>query len=176
MIYIDDYKGYKESNKSFFKTLEDNSSLVYDRFNDILKVLGYVEMMHDTNSLDEDLETIFESGYSYFYEQMEMVKIIYKNYYNSNYQKFSKYEVVINYYLYLEDLLATLSEDKKINKKVKEGLEKILDKIDNLLANQNDFEESFLDELDSDVESLSINNPPLTTQEVFGMIVEELEI
>jgi len=31
-----------------------------------------------------------------------------------------------------------------------------------------------LEDLNNDVENLSISNPPLTTQEVFGMIIEEL--
>ena len=49
MLYINDYKSYKEANKKFFDVLSTNNSMVFDRFSDILKVLGYIELMHDTN-------------------------------------------------------------------------------------------------------------------------------
>lgn len=177
MIYINDYKGYKESNKKFFELLSSNNSMVYDRFADVFKVLGYIELMYDSKKIDEDLETIFESGYLYLYEQMEMVKLFYQNYFKGNYNEFKEYEVLINYYLYLEDLLDTLSDDgKKVDKKVKDGIDKIIKKIDTILLQHLSFSDNLLDEVNCDIDALSIKNPPLTTIEVFAMIVEELEI
>ena len=177
MLYINDYKSYKEANKKFFDVLSTNNSMVFDRFSDILKVLGYIELMHDTNRVDEDLETIFETGYFYLYGQMETVKLFYHNYFNSNYEEFSKYEVLINYYLYLEDLLDTLSDDGKlINKNVKEGIDKIIKKIDTILMEHLTYSDKMLEDINCEINSLSIKNTPLTTQEVFGMIAEERDL
>lgn len=177
MLYINDYKGYIKANKKFFDILSDNNSMIYDRFSDISKVLGYIELMYDTNKVDEDLETIFESGYSYFYNQMETVKLIYFNYFNSNYEEFSKYEVLINYYLYLEDLLDTLSDDgKTVNKNVKEGIDKIIKKIDTTLMQHLSYSDKMLEDINCEINQLPIKNAPLTTQEVFAMIAEELDL
>lgn len=174
MIYIEDYKGYKEANKELIEKLKERNSIIFDHFNDVLTVLGYIEMMKDTNNLDEDLEIIFDSGFAYFFSQFEMVKLMYDKYFNKKFSEFVEYEVLVNYYLYLEDLKDTLKEENRLNRKLKEGLENILFKIENIISSKTPYEDSMLEDLNNDVENLSISNPPLTTQEVFGMIIEEL--
>ena len=79
--------------------------------------------------------------------------------------------------LYLEDLLDTLSDDGKlINKNVKEGIDKIIKKIDTILMEHLTYSDKMLEDINCEINSLSIKNTPLTTQEVFGMIAEELDL
>ncbi len=178
MINVDDYKSYYQDNNDFFDLLIENKSLVYDRLSDVFKVLGFIEMMVDMyTKIDEELEIIFETGFSYFHEQIEQIKIYYKDYFKGNFTKFEHYAPLINYSLYLDDLSEALDEKELLDKETKEAIEELGQEIENILIKQEKFTDEDIDRFDLAVgELITSSNPIYTTQEIFAMIVEELEI
>lgn len=178
MINIEDYKSYYQDNNDFFALLIENNSLVYDRLSDVFKVLGFIEMMVDMyQKIDEELEIIFETGFSYFHEQIEQIKIYYKDYFKGNFIKFERYAQLINYSLYLDDLEEALNEKELLNKETKEALTGLGQEIENILIKQEKFSDEDIDRFDLIVgELVNSSNPIYTTQEIFAMIVEELEL
>ncbi|HNZ77352.1 MAG TPA: hypothetical protein PLH44_02620 [Bacilli bacterium] len=178
MINIEDYKSYYQDNHDFFALLIENNSLVYDRLSDVFKVLGFIEMMVDMyKKIDEELEIIFETGFSYFHEQIEQIKIYYKDYFKGNFIKFERYAQLINYNLYLDDLKEALNEKELLNNETKEGLTELEQEIENILVKQEKFNDDDINRFDLMVGELVNSSEPIyTTQEIFAMIVEELEL
>jgi len=178
MINIEDYKSYYQDNNDFFILLIENNSLVYDRLSDVFKVLGFIEMMVDMyTKIDEELEVIFETGFSYLHEQIEQIKVYYKNYFKGNFIKFESYAQLINYGLYLDDLTEALQEKELLHKETKEAIVKLGQAIENILIKQEKYNDEDIDRFDLIVgEFVNSSNPIYTTQEIFAMIVEELEL
>ncbi|MDD3171357.1 MAG: hypothetical protein PHO86_03450 [Bacilli bacterium] len=178
MINIEDYKNYYQDNNDFFLMLIEKESIVYDRLSDVFKVLGFIELMVDMKKkIDEEIEVIFESGFSYLHEQIEQVKTYYKNYFKGNFDKFESYAPLINYSLYLDDLTEVLQEKNLLNKKAKEMIASLGQEIENVLIKQGKFTDDDIEKYNLMIQEVVVSSPEIiTTQEIFAMIVEELEL
>lgn len=176
MIDIGDYKSYFHQNFSLIELLRENNSLVYDRINDVLKVLGFIEMLADENkTIEEDFEVIFEVGFSFFHEQFEEIKVYYDEYFKKDFHKFLQYDSLMNYALYLEDLEEVLKEKSMYDDDVKSVVNKISGEIDKILNDQLPFELNLIDSFNENLEH-KVPVGVLTTMEIFAMIVEELNL
>jgi hypothetical protein len=174
MIDIEDFKSYFHQNFSLIELLRENNSLVYDRISDVLKVLGFIEMLADEDkTIEEDFEVIFKVGFSFFHEQFEEIKAYYNDYFKRDFPKFLQYETLINYTLYLEDLEEVLKEKSMYNEDVKTAVNSITGEIDKILSAQLPFELNLLDNFNEILEH-KVPVGVLTTLEIFAMIVEEL--
>lgn len=178
MINITDYKNYYQDNNDFFLLLIEKQSLVYDRLSDVFKVLGFIEMMVDmSKKVDDELEVIFETGFSYFHEQIEQIKIYFKDYFKGNFTKFASYSQLINYSLYLDDLTEALQEKGMLNKESKEAITAIGQEIENILIKHGKYSLEDIDRYDLILQGVVDCSAPLyTTQEIYAMIVEELDL
>jgi len=176
MINIKDFKSYFLQNYEFIELLRENNSLVYDRLQDLFKILGFIELMVDENKeVEEELEVIFEVGFSYLHEQLEEIKLYYNNYFNGDFLIFKKYEKFINYILYLNDLVEVLKEKAIFTDLTKKVIDDIYNGIESILTNKSKIDEKVIDKYNALLEQ----NVPVgthTTLEIYGMIIEELAI
>lgn len=176
MINVQDYKAYIHHNYNFLELLRENNSYIYERLNDVLKVLGYIEMLVDDEiKVNEDLEVIFEVGFSYLHEQLEEIKVYYNTYFNRDYPLFRQYEQFINYSLYLDDLEEVLKEKKLYSVNAQIAIKEIADDIDNVLLNKLNPNKDLFEKFNNLIEA-NVPIGTITTLEVFGMIVEELTL
>lgn len=178
MLDLTEYKEYCVANEEFIYMLKDNSSIVYERLRDFFKVLGYIDMLTDTyGNIEEEYEVFYETGFPFLYKQLEETKIYYKNYFNSNYEEFSKYESIINYALYLDDLKDTLKEEELINDDIVKAINEVAEQLDLILSNKLNFGEEDFVRFNATISSeIRFKRRIMTMTEVFERIVEELDI
>lgn len=178
MINVGEYKQYFNDNYKLINTLKNHNSITYDRLAEVMKVLNIIMEIHkDSNKVDEEFEIIFEVGFSYFHEQLEQIKIYYHNYFKSDYHYFQKYEFFINYTLYLDDLIQTLTEKKQIEETDILTINKIQSEIDVILLKKLEPSLEILDEYNKELDILLVSKEDfLTTLEIYSMIYEELEL
>lgn len=176
MINIQDYKAYMKGNYNFIELLRENNSLVYDRIRDLIKVLGYIEFQYDQNKpIDEELKVIFEVGFSFFHEQLEEIKIYYNTYFKRDLSKFLQHELLINYALYLSDLIEVLKEKNMYKEEIRVAFGEILEDIEKTLRGEKKETIKAFNRYNEIIETF-VPVGTLTTLEVFAMIVEELQI
>lgn len=176
MINISDYKSYIHGNYNFIELLRENNSLVYDRLSDLLKVLGFIELLDDQKKpIEEELELIFDVGFSFFHEQFEEIKLYYNTYFKRNFLKFQENELLINYTLYLDDLEEVLKEKKLFDNEVGISLQEIKEDIDDILRGKKDITIDTFNRYNEIIEQY-VPVGTYTTLEIYAMIVEELQI
>lgn len=176
MINISDYKSYIQGNYNFLELLRENNSLVYDRLSDLLKVLGFVELLVDQNkTIEEELELIFEVGFSFFHEQFEEIKLYYNTYFKRDFLKFKEHELLINYSLYIDDLEEVLKEKKIYDKEIANAFGEIKEEIDDILRGRESLTIDTFNNYNELIEQF-VPVGTLTTLEIYAMIVEELQI
>ncbi|MCK9470378.1 MAG: hypothetical protein WC006_04875 [Bacilli bacterium] len=176
MINVNDYKSYIHANYNFIELLRENNSLVYDRLSDLLKVLGFIELLYDQKKpIEEELELIFDVGFSFFHEQFEEIKLYYNNYFKRNFLKFMENELLINYTLYLDDLEEVLKEKKIYDNEIDNSFKEIKQEIDDILRSKKNISIDTLNRYNEIIELL-VPVGTLTTLEIYAMIVEELQI
>lgn len=176
MINIEDYKAYIKDNENFLELLRKNNSLVYDRLRDLIKVLGYIEFQVDQGKkIEEELKIIFEVGFSFFHEQLEEIKLYFNKYFKRDLSQFLKHELLINYSLYISDLIEVLKEKKKYTDEVKYEFGKVQEEIEEILRDERNETIDTFDRYNQIIESF-VPVGTLTTLEIFALIVEELQI
>ena len=177
-IDLTEYKEYMSQNSDFIKMLKDNESLIYNRYEDIIKTISYIDFLVEKyTNVEEEYETFYEVGFGFLYNQLEEVKLYYKNYFNSNYDEFKNYESVMIYALYADDLKETLIEEELYNDTFKDAYNKLLDKVEEVLQNKLEVTDNLFLELDAILETgVRFKRRILTTTEVYAQIVEELEL
>lgn len=176
MINIADYKSYVHANYNFIELLRENDSLVYDRLGDLLKVLGFIELLVDQSKpVEEELELIFDVGFSFFHEQFEEIKIYYNSYFKKDFFRFKESELLINYTLYIDDLEEVLKEKKIYDKDIAKAFGEIKEDIDNILRGEKSISIDTFNEY-NEIIGQYVPTGTLTTLEIYAMIVEELQI
>lgn len=177
-IDLTEYKEYMSQNSDFIKMLKDNDSLIYNRYEDIIKTISYIDFLVEKyTNVEEEYETFYEVGFGFLYNQLEEVKIYYKNYFNSDYEEFKKYESVMIYALYADDLKETLIEEDLYNQTFKDAYDKLSEAVEEVLQNKLEVTDSLFDKLNAILETgVRYKRRVFTTTEVFAQIVEELEL
>lgn len=172
---IADCKNYLKQNEEFLDLLKKNHSLVYDFIDDVIKVLNYV--INNENKIDDDLSLIFDSGYAYLYQKLEIIKAIYRKYFNNDYNVFKQYEQLVNYYMFVEDMIEVLEEKDLYSEKIRIEAESILNEIEDMFLSHTKSSLTLLSSFDERIGSVApIHDKLFTTTEVFALIVEELAL
>lgn len=177
MIQSSDFKGYLKENEEFIKMLHAHDSILIHRLQDVLKVLYYICLAEEDNKLiTEDEEIFFETGFSYFHEQLEMIKIYYSNYFDKDFHHMLKYERGINYLLYLDDLSEALAEKGYLDKERKNKLKDISTELEKIVKEKLELQSSLFEKYDLVLESLIPQNEDIhTTDYIFSLIIDEIE-
>lgn len=169
-----EYTGFRKDNEKLLSNLKKDKTAIYDYFLDTFKVLGHIELLSNTTGVDSDLEDIFDIAFPFLFENFEDLKAILEGMFNNDYKEFIKYDKIIVYYLFLEDLQLSLEDEKK-NRKYIPKVGEVLQFIDNALINRRPVE-GLKEEIDSMVGLIGINNPPKPMQEIMALICEEMNI
>lgn len=177
MIAYKDYKSYHAENQNLIELLHENCPIIYDRIKDCNKVLEYIGIMYERKQpIDEDFINIFETGFSYLHEQIELIKLYYNEYFKRDLILFKHYEVVINYLLYIDDFGEALSEKGYYTKQIESILRDLSNELDNILKKRNKFTNEDLERFNTIIESCAPHKVELlTTDVIFSYILEELE-
>ncbi|NLD25904.1 MAG: hypothetical protein GX661_00935 [Acholeplasmataceae bacterium] len=176
MINLEDYKSYLLQNYNLLEDLKASKSLIFDRFADVLKVLGFIEeRVERYQKIEEEFEVIFEVGFSYFYEQLEEVKNFIHLYFQKDLVSLKKYEELINYNLYLTDLTETLKEKSQYTADTKTTILQILEEIETIVSERREFNDEILHKFNNMLQEY-VPVGTQSTQEIFALISEELDI
>lgn len=177
MIYLNDYNAWLKDNNDFLMMLKDNNSSVYHRLMDVFKILEYIESLYNSQkSIESELAEIFEFGYAYLFDTIEEVKLYYENYFNRDYILFSKYESLINYILYLDDLKNSLIDAEALTETAKQLFDQILEECDEYIRGSKEYSIDVLDTFNVQLDLELGDAEVLTVLEIFEKIYEELFI
>lgn len=86
-----------------------------------------------------------------------------------------KFQPLINYYLYLSDLTEALKEKSLYTDEAKAAISDMYDEIENILSEKKDFDQELFKRFNVILEGYAPVGT-FTTQEIFGMISEEIEV
>ncbi len=173
---INDYKNWIVSKKHLLHHLEHHDSIIISKVENVIKTLNFISSLKEED-LNEDYSVIFDCGYSYIYQVVSEIELYLNKYFDNDMHQFLKYELLINYSLYLNDLKEALIENESFSSELNNEMKAINNNIDNILLSKRDFTEKVLDDYDNRLMSiLSTDEVILTTPEVYDRIYEELQI
>lgn len=172
MKIFDDCKSYINDNIFLIKSLKKKNFVLFDRFIDPLNIIEFINKKQlSKEKIDEDLITIYYQAFSYLYNCIETFKIYFKNYFNENLNTIKQYDLLLNYILYLDDLLEQ-TEDKNL----KSFLLLESKKLETILIDKKNFSLNELDELDAKLYAHILDKNLLSSQEIFSLIAEEMGV
>ena len=173
---INDYKNWAKSKHELLHHLEHHNSVILGKIENVIKTLNHIAKLKE-EELNDDYSVIFDCGYSYLYQVIADIELYLDKYFNNNIHQFLKYELLINYALYLTDLKYALIENESYNETINEEFNSIINNIENILSQKRDFVERVLDEYDNRIIAIiNTDEVILTTPEVYDRIYEELQI
>lgn len=177
MIAYKDYKSYYAENRNLIELLHENCPIIYDRIKDCNKVLEYISLIYERKqSINDDFVNIFETGFSYLHEQVEIIKLYYNEYFKKDFILFKHYETIINYLLYIDDFGEALDEKGYFTKEAESNLKKLSTRLDTILQKRKKYTDEDLENFDAIIESCVPHKVEiLTTDVIFSYILEELE-
>ncbi len=106
---LKDYASWKIENHVMLETFKNNNNLIYQRIEPVYLVLDYIyDIACDKQELDEDLETIFEIGFKYLHDQLNVIKIYYESLFQSNCDDFAHYSEMLMFLIYINDIRTDL--------------------------------------------------------------------
>ena len=178
MIQSKDYHSYVCDSKLWRQAIKENNSVLISRLSDVFKVLDHIiNLERLKKNISDELEVIFETGFSYIHEELEIIKIYYNNYFNKSITDLLAYENAINYLLYLEDLTEALSEKGKLTKELKQKLEEIINSLDKKIQNKELIDENVFEDYDFFIDTnVPTGDNIYTTDYIFSLILEEMGI
>jgi hypothetical protein len=107
-----DYASWKLENQEMLELFKTNNNVIYDRFEPIYVVLEYIyDLVVNGETIDEDLEIIFESGFNYLNNEFEVIKIYYDTLFQKNCDDFIEYSELVLYLIYLLDFRSDLENN-----------------------------------------------------------------
>lgn len=172
----DDFRKWYEKNEHFLNHLFHHNSIVFDRLNDIVRVLLFILDL-DKKEISDDLDFTFDVGYAYLYNRVSEIELYLEQYFKNDLHQFLKYEELINYALYLDDLVEVLKEKEIYSEFVREGIEEIASRVEEIIQKKKQFKSEIIDEFNAILLSvLPSHEELLTTPEIFMRIAEELQI
>jgi len=121
-------------------TFQTNKSVVYDRLEPIYTVLNYIyDLLVEEKELDDDLDTIFQAGFTYLHSQFEIIRIYYETLFQSQCDDFVNYSEMVLYLLYIYDIRTDM-ENNNIDSDIAE-LNELETCIENMIIERrNDFD------------------------------------
>ena len=172
---VNDFKSWVKENEELINFLKENDSLIMARYNDIMMVLSYLSKKEE--NLDADLSVIYDFGFSYIYDRFDYIKEFIKTYFDGDRVEFLKYEQLINYYIYLEDLHDVIEEREMDVALYQKRLDAIAKEIIEVIKERIEFNDQLVDKFNMMLDSAFPSKADLsTTPEVFSQILDELII
>ena len=100
-----DFASWKIENHEVIEIFQKNESVIYDRLEPIYSVLNHIyDLLIEEKELDDDLDTIFQAGFSYLHSQFEIIRIYFETLFQSQCDDFVNYSEMVLYLLYIYDI------------------------------------------------------------------------
>lgn len=167
---IDDYKKWFEKNSDFLNKLYRQGSILYDRIEDVVALMNVLcderwASLLFNKDIDqfEDVEKLFELGYNFLYERVNEIQYYLKYNFNDDIKELKKYESLINYTFYIDELLEALEDRKELYDKVSKELKPIQEKLDTIITNKENYNIDILDEYNLIISSVVPDDTELYT-------------
>ncbi|MBI9009556.1 MAG: hypothetical protein JEZ05_05945 [Tenericutes bacterium] len=130
---VKEYNSWLKENQNFILHLKNHDSSLYTRIMPLYEVLNFFSSESEENGLEfnDDIVKIFQVGLEYFHSQVDVCKIYLEKVFKKDFHAFLKYDMVIGYILYLEDLRYEIKENKlKLNE---EKINELTDYLENIM-------------------------------------------
>lgn len=177
MIDLKDFKEYFRDNYQFLLTMKKKWKILFSSFDDAIVILQLIEDQVDSKiALSDELETIFNISFNYFYEQLEFVKLVYNRYLKKDDNLLKKYEKMISYSIYLYDIEDTLKEKNKLTDEIEDALSAVQKDIENNLEHNKDYNDETLDKYNDLIDPHIGDKRVYSSLEIFAMIRDEIKI
>lgn len=176
MINSQEYRSYMNENNDFLMAFQNFNSLTYIRLANLIKLLNIiVDMEEKDKKVSEELEVVFDSGFTFLTEQIEDIKIYYYKFFDEDFDLLFKYEHLINVYLTYEDLMVSIREQSVLDQKTKKMINDILNEIEDVLKNKKELLPERYEEIDEVMLEISNKFPKVKiTLEILEEIYDEL--
>lgn len=170
-----DYQEYIKENTHLLDVVKDNAPSVYLIVEDLIEVLDYVASEKEKGSkLESELLELFDIGYDYLSTFVEEIDYIFKDYLKSDKNKLAKYNNIITYWFYFNDLKIYLEYDK--HQKDVKLLEDILNEIDDILKNQKELDNNYIQKYEESINILDSHAEHKPVFYIYGSVKEELNL
>lgn len=176
MINSREYEAYMKENNDFLQAFQNINSLTYIRLSNLIKLLNIiVDMDKRKKNISDELEIIFDSGFTFLSDQIEDIKIYFNNFFDEDFDLLFKYEHLINVYLTYEDLMVSIKEQSKLDDSTKKIINDILYEIEDILRNKKELSNERYEEIDEVMMEISSQYPTVKiTLEILEEIYDEL--
>lgn len=176
MINSHEYKTYLNENNDFLQAFQNANSLTYIRLSNLIKLLNIiVDMDKRKMKISEELEIVFDSGFTFLTEQIEDIKVYYYKFFDEDFDLLFKYEHLINVYLTYEDLMVCIKEQSKLEENTKKVINDILWEIEDILRNKKELSNERFQEIDDIILDISVQYPNVKiTLEILEEIYDQL--
>jgi hypothetical protein len=176
MINSREYEAYMKENNDFLQAFQNINSLTYIRLSNLIKLLNIiVDMDKRKKNISDELEIIFDSGFTFLSDQIEDIKIYFNNFFDEDFDLLFKYEHLINVYLTYEDLMVSIKEQSVLDADTKKTIEHILFEIEDVLKYRKEFINEKYQEFDEVIQDISNRFPNVKiTLEIFEEIYDQL--
>lgn len=108
---LKEYFSWYKENKNFYEDLKSHESILHTRLSPVYDVLYYIfDEYKENNMIDSDIDKIMQVGLEYIHQQFFTCKLYYEKFFDNDFHMFLKYDQVISYILFLEDLKYEFAE------------------------------------------------------------------
>jgi hypothetical protein len=106
---LKDYASWKLENYEILETFKKGDNPVYERLEPVYVVVEHIyHMVCEGEEVDDDLDNIFNIGFSYLHSQINVIKIYFENLFKSNCEEFLEYSEMILFLMFIYDLRTDL--------------------------------------------------------------------
>lgn len=178
MNIYEDYQSYMEECSEFIEMLQTNGKEVYYAIQDVIKVTNYIVQQYQQNqTIDEDLDEIFDIGYGFLANVLADMKTYYEDAFDKNPHIFETYSELLLYSIYIEDFKSFLESEDIMNDDILETINTMLDQLDSIFTHQKKFDKKLPIDLNAKLTELGIEKYKFRpAYSVFQMICEELNL
>lgn len=178
MNIYDDYKSYMEECAELLHMLKTNGKEVYYAIGDVIKVTDYIlKEYEEKQSVDADLEEIFDIGYGFLANVLADMKTYYEDAFNKNPETFEKYSELLLYSIYIEDFKSFLEAEDLMNDDISKTIDDLLNKLDKIFTHKLEIDATFPIEINAKLTELGLEKFKFRpAYSVFQMICEELKL
>lgn len=154
---FEDYEAWKRENSNLINTLVKNNSKTIARFTPVLAVVDYLYEQNKKDTLSNDEEVIFSTGFDYIYDQFQIIESLLEDTFNNDFKEMEKCGQTINLLLYINDFEAELKLNEKLKKDIKK-LNDLEDKINSYLEKKENAPDEYFQVLDDITYSIFTKN------------------
>ncbi len=155
---LKEYNSWLKENQKFVLHLRSHDSSLYTRFMPIYEVLNFISSETEDNGMefDPDLQKIFQIGLEYIHSQIFTCTTYLKTTFKDDFHEFMRFDRIIGYVLYIEDLRYELVENNlKFDNKIINDLSKYLEDI---MSERKEIPENINLYVDSEIQKVISSN------------------